>query len=205
MLVATREVILEKLLLLPALIDAYQQGDVGFPARAVSWLQELERSLAQLRSPLTSLASRQRARIVAAQNGYREAPLNGGKLSRSKGIHVTASQALGEVEAELISQVLLIDQKFDLWRDKLAQFISVASNSVPIPLPPSSPRQDWLKQIWQSWGTIDETRTMYSYLNTVMSLGDRLHLFGELLENNMNGFGEPPAAVKKPARKKPRG
>ncbi|EIM62673.1 hypothetical protein DespoDRAFT_00671 [Desulfobacter postgatei 2ac9] len=27
---------------------------------------------------------------------------------------------------------------------------------------------------------------MYSYLNTVMSPGDRLHLLDELLENNMN-------------------
>ncbi|HRF90165.1 MAG TPA: hypothetical protein PLF65_05135, partial [Desulfobacter postgatei] len=72
MLVATREIILQKLLLLPALIDAYQQGEVGFADKAISWLHELEQSLAKLRSPLTSLASRQRARIVAAQNGFRE-------------------------------------------------------------------------------------------------------------------------------------
>lgn len=196
MLVATREIILQKLLLLPTLIDAYQQGEVGFAAKANSWLQELEQSLAQLRSPLTSLASRQRARIIATQNGFREALLNGGKLSRSKAINVTASQALGEVEAELISQIHIIDQKFDIWRDKLAQFISVASNIVPIILPPASPRRDWLKQTWQSWGKIDETRTMYSYLNTVMSPGDRLHLFGELLENNINSNGEPTATVK---------
>lgn len=186
MLVATREIILQKLLLLPALIDAYQQGEVGFADKANSWLQELEQSLAKLRSPLTSLASRQRARIIAAQNGFREEPLNGRKLSRTKSINVTASQALSEVEAELVSQVHMIDQKFDSWRDKLAQFISVASNVVPISLPPSSPRRDWLKQTWQSWGAIEETKSMYSYLNTVMSPGDRLHLFGELLENNMN-------------------
>ncbi|MBP8829543.1 MAG: hypothetical protein KBG98_07815 [Desulfobacter sp.] len=186
MLVATREIILQKLLLLPALIDAYQQGEVGFADKAISWLHELEQSLAKLRSPLTSLASRQRARIVAAQNGFREGPLNGVKLSRTKSVNVTASQALGEVEAKLVSQVHMIDQKFDAWRDKLAQFISVASKSVPISLPPSSPRRDWLKQTWQSWGAIEETKSMYSYLNTVMSPGDRLHLFDELLENNMN-------------------
>ncbi|WP_040015822.1 hypothetical protein [Desulfobacter postgatei] len=69
---------------------------------------------------LKNSLSRQRARIVAAQNGFRKGPLNGVKLSRTKSVNVTASQALGEVEAKLVSQVHMIDQKFDAWRDKLA-------------------------------------------------------------------------------------
>ena len=203
MLFATREIIVEKLLLLPQLIDAYQQGEVGFATKATRWLQDLEQSLSQLRSPLTSLASRQRARIIAAQNGYREEAQNRGKLSRSKEINVTASLALGAVEAELITQVQDIDRKFDAWRDKLAQFISVASNVEPIPLPPVNPRRG-LKLIWRDGGKIDETKAMYSYLNTVMSPSDRLHLFGELLEHNLVSNGEPSAATEavKPKRKR---
>ncbi len=185
MLVATREIILEKLLMLPQLVDAYQHGETGFAARAGQWLKDLEHSLARLRSPLTALVSRQRARIIAAQDGFREPVLNSAKMSRRKGINVTASQALAEVEAELVAQLKEIDEKFDAWRDKLAQFISVASNTEPIPLPPTDPRRDWLHQIWRSWGQIEETRAMYSYLNTVMAPGDRLHLFDELLENNI--------------------
>lgn len=185
MLVATREILLEKLLLLPRLVDAYQQGEVGFAARAGQWLKDLETSLAQLRSPLTALVSRQRARIIAAQDGFREPALTGTKLSRRKGINVTASQALAAVETELTAQLKEIDEKCDVWRDKLAQFISVASNVEPIPLPPANPRREWLKQIWGNWGKIEETRAMFTYLNSVMAPGDRLHLFGELLENNM--------------------
>lgn len=205
MLVATREIILEKLLLLPRLIDAYQQGEVGFAAKAIRWLQDLEQSLSQLRSPLTSSASRQRARIIAAQNGYREEAVNRGKLSRTKEINVTASLALSAVEAELVSQVQDIDRKFDVWRDKLAQFVSVASNVEPIPLPPVNPRREWLKLIWRNWGNIDDTKAMYSYLNTVMSPSDRLYLFGELLEHNLESNGEPSPAAEETKPKRKRG
>lgn len=185
MLVATREILLEKLLLLPHLVDAYQHGESGFAARADQWLKDLEQSLSRLRSPLTALVSRNRARIIAARDGFREPVLSSQKLSRRKGVNVTTSRALAEVEAELVAQLKEIDQKFDMWRDKLAQFISVASNAEPIPLPPTDPRRDWLNQIWRRWGQIEETRAMYSYLNTVMSPADRLHLFDELLENNI--------------------
>jgi hypothetical protein len=189
MLFSTREILLDKLLKLPTLIDAYQRNDVDFVAQANSWLLELERSLSQLRNPLTSLVASQRSRIISAQEGYREAPLSSGRISRRRAINITTSLALGEVESALVGLIKEIDDKFDLWREKLAQFISVASTSVPIPLPPTDPLQGWLKQIWSSWQTIDETRAMYNYLNTAMAPNDRFQLLRELLENHLNGHG----------------
>jgi len=186
MLVATREIIVDKLLELPALMDLYQKGEVSFSVRAMSWLQDVEDALSRLRSPLTSLVARERARIIAAADGFRD-PLNGeGRLSRRKSLNVTASLALADVEQGLVARVHSIDQKFDIWRDKLAQFISVASNIMPIPLPMTEPRQVWLANLWKDWQQIEETRAMHSYLNTVMAKADRLHLFGELLENHLN-------------------
>jgi hypothetical protein len=189
MLFATREILLEKLLKLPALIDAYQRNDVGFVERSNHWLQELEQSLNQLRNPLTSKVANERGRVISALEGYRDPALNGGRVSRRKAVNVTTSLALSEVETVLVAQIQDIDGKFDLWREKLAQFISVASGMVPIPLPPTDPRQDWLKQIWANWKTIEETRAMFNYLNTVMSPSDRLQLLGELLDNHLNGNG----------------
>lgn len=189
MLFATREILLEKLLKLPTLIDAYQRNDVDFVGQANSWLLELERSLSQLRNPLTSLVASQRSRIISVQDGYRESSLSGGKISRRRVVNITTSLALGDVETALVRLIKEIDDKFDLWREKLAQFISVASTSVPIPLPPTDPRQDWLKQIWSSWRAIDETRAMYNYLNTVMAPSDRFQLLSELLDNHLNGHG----------------
>ncbi len=185
MLVATREIIIEKLLSLSKLIDLYQSGEVGFAEKTIVWLKDTEDSLSRLRSPLTSQASRQRSRVVAAVDGFRENGLSEGRISRRKAINITASLALSELEETLVQQLQSIDQKFDLWRDKLAQFISVASNKMPIPLPATNPRQDWLATIWQQWESIEETRAMHSYLSTVMTKHDRLHLFGELIENNL--------------------
>ena len=188
MLFATREILLDKLLSLPALIDTYQRGDSDFVLLANTWLQELEQSLAQLRSPLTSLVARERARVISAQDGLRD-PSISEKVSRRRAVKMTTSLALGQVEAAMAGQLQTIDQKFDVWRDKLAQFISVASGLVPIPLPPSEPRREWLQLIWASWKQVEEARAMYNYLNTIMAPGDRLQLLGELLENNLNGNG----------------
>lgn len=186
MLFMTREVFLDKLLQLPELIDTYQRGDMDFSVKAITWLKNLETSLGQLRSPLVSRASRQRARIVAAHEGVRDSILKNGRLSRRKEINATASFALAEIEQELVIQVQEIDRKFDVWRDKLAQFISVASNAEPIPLPPTEPRREWLQYVWRNWSHLEDTQAMYRYLNTVMEPGDRLHLLGELLEHSMD-------------------
>jgi len=189
MLAATREILLAKLLTLPELIDAYHRNDVDFAARANRWLQELEQSLMQLRSPLASTVANQRARIVSAMDGYSDALVGNERISRRKAVNITASLALGEAEKALAARIGAIDQKFDGWREKLAQFVSVASGSVPVPLPPTDPRVLWLKEIWLSWQTVHETRAMYTYLNTAMATGDRLYLLGELLDNQLNGNG----------------
>lgn len=199
MLVATREIILEKLLYLPHLVDAYQRNEVGFVVQTNTWLQELEQALSRLRSPLTSLVARERARIVAALDGFREPTLGEGKMSRRRVINITTSQVLGEVEVGLATQLQDIDRKFDVWRDKLAQFISVASTVKPIPLPPSEPRREWLQKIWKSWQDIEDVKAMYRYLNTVMASADRIHLLGELLDNHLsdNAVDVAPVITKK--------
>jgi hypothetical protein len=187
MLAATREILLDKLLTLPEMIDAYQRNEIGFASRSAAWLQELEQSLMQLRSPLASTVANQRARIVSALDGYSEALAGHERISRRKAVNITASLALDEAEKVLTSRIAEIDQKFDGWREKLAQFVSVASGSVPIPLPPTEPRSVWLKQTWLSWQTVNETRAMYTYLNTAMTRSDRLYLLAELLDNQLNG------------------
>ena len=205
MLVATREILLEKLLQLPALIDAYQRNDADFVQQVNSWFQELERALSQLRSPLASLVANQRGRIISALDGYREPALANGKMSRRKAANITTSLALSEVETALVKLLQDIDEKFDLWREKMAQYISVASAVIPIPLPPTEPRQNWLKDIWTSWKALDETRAMYNYLNTAIAPNDRLHLLGELLENNLNGNGHDTKPRKSRRRNSPHG
>lgn len=189
MLAIAREILLDKLLKLPPLINAYQRNDVEFVPRANQWLQELEQALNQLRSPLTSMVAQQRGRIISAKEGYRDAELNQERISRRRAINITTSLAIGAAEKAIVERIREIDIKFDAWREKLAQFISVASVSIPIPLPPTELNPAWLKTIWLNWKNIEETKAMYNYLNTAMSPGDRWHLLGELLVNQLNSNG----------------
>jgi hypothetical protein len=189
MLAATREIILNELLKLPSLIDAYQRNESNFVQQATRWLKNLEHSLNQLRSPLTPLVANQRGRIICATEGYRHPELNGERMSKRRAVNITALLALSDVEKVLIERIKDIDVKLDTWREKMAQFVSVASVSIPIPLPPTDPHHLWLKGIWASWKTIDETRAMFNYLNTAMTSADRIHLLDEMIINQLNGNG----------------
>jgi hypothetical protein len=110
-------------------------------------------------------------------------------MSKRRAVNITALLALSDVEKVLIERIKDIDVKLDTWREKMAQFVSVASVSIPIPLPPTDPHHLWLKGIWASWKTIDETRAMFNYLNTAMTSADRIHLLDEMIINQLNGNG----------------
>lgn len=183
MLAATRETILEELLNLSRLVNAYQHHEPDFAIQANSWLLQLENTLQKLRSPLAASVSSQRGRISSATEGYGEPNLQQSRMSRRKRIGVTTALALAEIEKVLSAHVQSIDDKFDVWREKLAQFVSVASVSHPIPLPPTEPRQTWLKEVWRGWSSVVETRAMYHYLSAVMTPSDRLYLLNEILDN----------------------
>lgn len=183
MLALTRHKLLEHLQTLSNIVDFYRRHDPLFESAAIDWLEKVEQTFLQLRHPLAGSVAVERAKILAVSDGYRdyEASLSG--TSRRKAGNVTLVIVLGRVETMLLQDVMRIDTQFSSWREKMAQFIAVATNEQPIPLPPSEPRQVWLQQLWHGFHTTPETHSMYVYLNTVMSSSDRLYLLDELIEN----------------------
>jgi len=187
MLALTREKLVAHLQLLPPLIDRYQRRDPSFPEKAVAWLTEVERSLLQVRSPLASLVTVSRGRIQAVSDGYRDPTITTERRSKRRSGAATVLLILGHVEAHLRERVNDLDAKLDGWRDKMAEFIAVAtSNGTTLP-PPSEPREAWLQTIWKSFNVSGENQTKYNYLNATMSRFDRLYILNGLLENFLNG------------------
>ncbi|MDY6857247.1 MAG: hypothetical protein SWO11_21605 [Thermodesulfobacteriota bacterium] len=191
MLALTRERISVHLQELPILIDLYQKHDSMFINKTVIWLFDLEKILLQIRNPLASFVAIERGKILAISDGYRDSNSQTVSTTKRKSGLVTAMIVLGRVEAVLLKKLDDIDSKFEIWREKMAQFIAVATNSHPIPLPPTEPRQSWLKEIWSQFSVTVETKSMYNYLNTVMNTSDRLYLLNELIENTLNGLEKP--------------
>ncbi len=183
MLALTRQKLLGHLAELPILINLYQRRDPQFYEKSIVWLASLETSLLQMRHPLAGMAATERGKALAIRDGYRDPDTVVDATSRRKISYATTVAILSRVEVALLAEIADIDARFKQWREKMAQFIAVATNDHPIPLPPGEPRQAWLEQIWNSFHVTPETRSMYQYLSTVMARSDRFYLLEDLIEN----------------------
>ncbi len=183
MLAYTREKLLVHLQETSGFTRLYQQQDPLFAERVLDWMEAVEQTLLQLRRPAASLVSAQRGRVLAAADGYRMPGLENEKLSARKAKRIVTALALEDVQAELRAIISDIDAKFDTWREKIVQLLAVATTQVPVPLPPTAPREAWLAGIWQSMNINGDTRNMYNYLNLAMAPADRFYLLDAILAN----------------------
>lgn len=190
MLALTREKLLTHIQEIPHLIDMYQKRDVFFIEKTIEWLHDTENSLLQLRNPLVSFVASERGKIVAIHDGYIDPDVIKNYSSKRKARSATVVLTISHVENVLQNLISEIDKQFDIWREKLVQFIAVATTNGSIPLPPTEPREAWLKKVWGNFSITPETQGMYNYLNTAMSQPDRIYLLNELIENLLNGHSE---------------
>lgn len=188
MLAYTREKIVDHLLETSRLVDCYQRRDPSFPAKVAGWLAEVEKSLTQLRLPLASLAATERGRILAVGGGFRDPAFAAEPMSQRKATVAVAALALGRVQEELRNKVTEIDASFDAWREKMAQFLAIATTKAPIPLPPTEPRDVWLANVWKGLNVNGEVQGMYRYLGAAMQPNDRLFLLDDVLSNLLNAL-----------------
>lgn len=179
----TREQLMIHLLETPEIFRLYQAHDPLFAERVVAWLTRTEETLTKLRLPAAGRLAAERGCIVAATEGWRDPALGSERISARRAVQLTAVLALERAQGELARLIGEIDSKFDTWREKMAQFLAVATASKPIALPPTEPREVWLASVWSSLRPTDETRSMYNYLNTVMPPSDRHYLLQGLLAN----------------------
>jgi len=179
-----REELLVHLFKLSEVLDLYSSGDPNFVNRAVQWLSKTESVLTKFRHSSVSLLATQRGLIVAAKDGYLDPELESGvRVSTRKVIRATASLCLARAESELRGCVDAIDRRLDPLRLKMAQLISVASSNKPISFPPTEPRTEWLKSVWNDLAINGDTKLMHTYLSAALSPIDRFYLLDELLDN----------------------
>jgi len=188
MLALTRERIVAHLQQVAQLIDVYQRRDPTFVDKTVTWLSELEEMLLQLKNPLASFVAVERGKVLALSDGYRNGDSIASGTSKRRAGYATTVVVLGEVESALLDMLKDIDIKFGSWREKMAQFLAVATAGAPISLPDSGPTQSWLQSVWEELPVSAETGNMYNYLNTVMTLTDRLYILEELISNLLNAL-----------------
>ena len=162
------------------LVDLYERKDPSFLQRVMAWLSESEKAFAQLRHPFAAFPAAQRAQILAAREGLRDAGTENTRHQR-KIAPIAAAQALSRMEEELRDQVSSLDEIFEDAKGKIAQLLVIASAVAPLSAPEGRERQIWLEEIWARLGEASEARALYLYLNASLAKVDRLYLLNEIV------------------------
>lgn len=183
MLALTREKCLSHLLEVPNLVHLYQNREPSFVERTVEWLSTVERTLSQFRHPFTSFVAVERGKILAVLDGYQDAQVASEKQNKRKLRLATTLVVLCNVEGELKRIISEIDNQFQVWQEKMVQFLAIASSKQAIPLTADVSKPEWLSNIWIMLKPEDNTQSMYNYLNFAMKPSDRLYILGTLMEN----------------------
>ena len=116
-----RERLLERLLLLPGLIDLYVQQQGSFVEQCLQWLKQSETALEPMRSPLVSRLATLRVQLMAMEDGLLCEQVESSARSSRKSRRALAAYVLQSAELALRDELMVIDQRFDELRDKLAQ------------------------------------------------------------------------------------
>jgi hypothetical protein len=182
-LVITREMLVQRLLELPALASAYADQEPWFNDRLVSWVEAVEAALIRLRHPMAGHIAVQRSTLTAAIAGHCEAQVSGGRSRRRQLLQAASLSTMQEVESSLQKVVAEADVRLDATREKMVQLLAVSSVGRPIPVPDGKSREEWLTRVWRSVGENSETRGMYNYLQAATTPSDLHHLLAEVLEN----------------------
>lgn len=191
MLVLKREILLDQLLGSAELADAYADHAPDFGRQVRRWLKEAEESLGRLRTPLASLCSAERGRLVATEDGYRDPDVEEGRgIGTRKARRATAALILHRVTEELRAEAERLDERLDGYREKMAQLVAVSSSLEALPERNGRSREAWLRDVWSGLARNGEMEGMYAYLQASLSPTDRAHLLEEVLNRMDPGDGD---------------
>lgn len=183
MQIFTREVILERLLLVSDLVALQQAAEPAFISETIRWMEATEQKLERLRSPLASFCAAERARALAALDGVSEGGGAREAKSSRKAIRAALALSLGRVEHELRQAVLHHDRQLDLIAEKVAQLLAMAPSGAIAPPPPEGMTPAYTRTVWQALGQLTETRNLHRYVSARMSADDRKGLLEQALEH----------------------
>ena len=178
MLAYTRELLIDKLAELSELQSDFNK--TGQIQGIEPWLTELEESVGRLRNPLSSVVANTQSEIRAIWGGFRKDGIDA-SLPPKKARRIAVSLALIQLSEALTSEVLTIDQKFEMMSDKLAQLLAGASALSPLPAPDNGNMDKWKSNVWKVLGQHEATLGMYTYLSSSLARADREYILGSML------------------------
>lgn len=175
-----REKLLAQAKKLAGVSNVYRTESYRFVDAYFAWLEEAEKDLSSLRSPIGILLQSEKSSLTSVSDGYVPDQIHAGKSIR-KIQRATAAQSLEKVSREIYSKIEDIDQTFNQQSEKLSNAIAVLAIKEPELYDRLQINQHGVDIIRKSLSKTPETIPIYNYLCAKLASSDINYLLLDII------------------------
>jgi hypothetical protein len=194
-----REKLLAQAMKLAAVGNLYRTEGHRFVGAYFDWLEETEKELSGLRSPVSIVVQSEKSSLAAVMDGYLPEHIQVGKSVR-KSQRAVAAQSLEKVSKEIYAKIEWIDRVFDDLNDKLCHALAVLASKEPETFEKIQANQLSMEMVWKILGRMPETIPTYNYFCAKLNSTDRNYLLTDIFQKIVSNKTEDHPAEKENKR-----
>jgi hypothetical protein len=164
-------------LCVPAMVDAYDAGDLAFPDAVKSWLVAVEQKLALQRLPAAAGVAALRATLIAASHGVLPEGMSGGARTTPRKLHgAVAARVLRQAE-ELVVEATRVAAGQVAEADRFARQMAAAASRKGLAASAGTP-----DSIWSRCEADPELAPVAAHVAGLVGAADAIVLFQRWLD-----------------------
>ena len=176
-----REKLLTHAMKLADVSNIYRTEGYRFVDAYYGWLEEAEKDLSGLRSPISILLQAEKSSLTSVLDGYLPNHIQAGKSIR-KCQKAVAAQSLEKISKEIYSKIENIDHTLDQLNEKLCHAVAVLASKIPELYKELQINQHGVDKIWKILGNTPETIPMYNYFCAKLASTDINYLLMDIIQ-----------------------
>ncbi|OGR29149.1 MAG: hypothetical protein A2X79_02670 [Desulfuromonadaceae bacterium GWB2_53_15] len=176
-----REKLLAQAIKLAGVSNSYRNESHRFVEAYFEWLEEAEKDLSGLRSPIGILLQAEKSTLTSVLDGYLPNHIEPGKSIR-KSQKAVAAQSLEKLSKEIYSKIEQIDHTLDQLSEKLCHAVAVLASKEPDLYSRLQVNQHGVNILWEMLGRTPETIPMYNYFCAKLASTDLNYLFMDIIQ-----------------------
>lgn len=161
--------------------NVYRTDSSRFVDAYLSWLEDSQKDLSALRSPISIVLQAEKSSLTSVLDGYIPDNIQAG-MSARKIQKAVAAQSLEKVSKEIYSKIESIDNILEQFSEKLCHAITVLAIRKPELYNRLQVNQQCVETIWKMLGRTPETIPTYSYFCAKLSSADINYLLIDILQ-----------------------
>jgi hypothetical protein len=176
-----REKLMAQAMKLAGVSNIYRIESHRFVEAYLAWLEEAEKDLSSLRSPIVIVLQAEKSSLTSVADGYLPSHIQAGTSIR-KNQKAVAAQSLEKVSREIYSKIENIDHNLDQFSEKLCHAIAVLAIKEPDLYNNLQVDQQGVETIWKKLGSTPETIPSYNYFCAKLASTDINYLLMDIIQ-----------------------